>query len=179
MPLMRYATSGAKGLILFGAFFFSLVLLGSLYSVVRADTANLNLTLTITMPPQCTFNSGLSTQSVDFNEVQQGLIDGVSYQRKLINTGLSCQALESNALNMTVSWSNGITINGASAVRTNRSNLGIAIYRDNTRLSNGASMDFVLGNPPNLYAVPVKPNGTMLTDAGAFNGVMAITLNYQ
>lgn len=179
MPLMRYASSGAKGLILFSVFFFSLVLLGSLSSVARADTANLNLTLTITMPPQCTFSSGLSTQVVNFDEVQQGLIDGVSYQRKQINTGLSCQALEKNALNMTVTWDNDITLNGVSAVGTNRTNLGIAIFHDNTRLSNGASMNFTYGSPPNLYAAPVKPNGTMLTDAGEFTGVMAITLSYQ
>jgi type 1 fimbria pilin len=130
------------------------------------------------MPPQCTFNSGDNTTMVSFGEVQQGLIDGVSYKRMPINTGLSCNNLEKNALSMVLSWS-ALTLNGVSAIQTNRTNLGIAIYRDATRLSNNSTINFSYGDSPSLYAVPVKPNGTMLTDAGPFTGTMILTLNYQ
>ncbi|WP_272572771.1 fimbrial protein [Providencia sp. PROV258] len=179
MLLMQHVTVGVKALIVFSVLFFSSLLFGSLFHVVRADTANLNLTLTITMPPQCSFSSGNSIQIVRFGEVQQGLIDGVSYKRTPIDTGLSCGPLEKNALNMGLSWDKEVTFNGISAVSTSRTNLGIAIYRDSTRLSNGASINFTYGNPPNLYAVPIKPSGVMLSDAGSFSGTMTVTLNYQ
>ncbi len=179
MLLIQHVTVGIKGLIVFSVLFFSTLLFGSLFYVVHADTANLNLTLTITMPPQCTFSNNSSIQIVRFGEVQQGLIDGVSYKRTPIDTGLSCSALEKNALKMGVSWDKEVTFNGISAVSTSRTNLGIAIYRDSTPLRNGASINFTYGNPPNLYAVPIKPSGMMLSDAGSFTGTMTVTLNYQ
>lgn len=175
---MLHKSEGIKALIMFSYVFWGSLVFGGLFYVAHADTANLNLTLTITMPPQCTFNSGNSIQVVSFGEVQQGLIDGVNYKRIPINTGLSCNGLEKNALNMSLSWSS-VTLNGISAISTNRANLGIAIYRDTTRLGNGASINFTYGSPPNLYAVPVKPSGMMLNDAGTFTGMMTVTLNYQ
>ncbi|MGF7540178.1 fimbrial protein [Providencia rettgeri] len=153
------------------------VLLG-IFNRVEADTANLNLTLTIITPPQCTIRGG-DSMTVSFGQVQQGLIDGVTYKRLPIDYQLSCSSVASNALTMSLSWS-GVTINGTSAIYTNRNNLGIAIYRDSTRLGNGTNLNFnLLGTHPALYAVPVKPTGTMLTDAGPFNGAMTLTLNYQ
>ncbi|EKT60433.1 fimbrial protein [Providencia rettgeri] len=146
--------------------------------MAQADTANLILRLSIIMPPQCTFSNSSTTTSVSFDEVQQGLIDGVSYKRMPIDYGLSCTNLEKGALRMSLSWT-GVTLNGQSAVYTNRSNLGIAIYRDDTRLGNNATINFTYGAFPALYAVPVKPTGMMLTDAGAFNGMMTMTLDYQ
>ena len=178
MPLMQNVATGAKSFILCSFIFFSTVILGGMLYVVRADTADLNLILTITMPPQCSFNNGTSVSFVNFDEVKQEQIDGVSYKRMPIDVGLSCAGLEKNSLNMTLSWPS-VTLDGMSAVSTNRTNLGIAIYRDNTRLGNGVSINFTYGSPPNLYAGPVKPSGVMLTDAGAFAGMMTITLNYQ
>lgn len=171
-PQVRRLRASVWGGVLF-------TLLGSWCSLSQADTANLNLRLTITMPPQCSFNNGSNMQIVSFGEVQQGLIDGVSYARRPINTGLSCSGLEKPALRMTLSW-NGVTLNGQSAVSTNRAGLGIAIYRESTRLGNGSSLSFnYYDSPPVLYAVPVKSNGVMLTDAGSFAGQMTVTLNYQ
>lgn len=178
MPLMQPVAGGVKGPVLLAVVVLCAWLLGSLFYIAHADTANLTLRLTIISPPQCTFNSGSGTTMVSFGEVQQGLIDGVSYKRMPIDTGLSCIGLEKNALNMGLSW-NELTLNGVSSVRTNRTNLGIAIYRDSTRLSNNSTINFNYGASPSLYAVPVKPFGTMLTDAGAFTGTMTLTLNYQ
>lgn len=175
ISLFNYCT---KGLILFTFVFISTLLLGSLFYMAQADTANLILRLSIIMPPQCTFSNSSTTTSVSFDEVQQGLIDGVSYKRMPIDYGLSCTNLEKGALRMSLSWT-GVTLNGQSAVYTNRSNLGIAIYRDDTRLGNNATINFTYGAFPALYAVPVKPTGMMLTDAGAFNGMMTMTLDYQ
>ena len=143
-----------------------------------ADTANLNLKLTIVTPPQCTIGGG-DNISVSFGQVQQGLIDGVSYKRVPINYNLSCSSVATNTLTMSLSWAS-VILNGLSAIQTNRSNLGIAVYRDTTRLGNGANINFNLtGTHPALYVAPVKPTGTMLSDAGAFYGAMTMTLNYQ
>ncbi|ELX8377888.1 fimbrial protein [Providencia vermicola] len=157
--------------------FVTILLLSSVMIFAKADTANLNLTLTITMPPQCTFNGNQAT-SVSFGEVQQGLIDGTSYKRMPINYGLVCTGLEKNNLTMTLSW-NELTLNGESTIKTNRTDLGIAIYRDSTRVRNNSAINFTYGSSPQLYAVPTKPTGKMLTDAGRFTGVMTMTLNYQ
>lgn len=165
-----------QSVILFGGCIgigFSLGLLDKSY----ADTANLNLTLTIITPPQCTINGG-DNMTVSFGEVHQGLIDGVSYKRVPINYTLVCSSMVTNALKMSLSWS-GINLNGLSAIQTNRTNLGIAVYKDASRLENGESINFIYDfNAPSLYAAPVKPEGTMLTDAGPFNGSMTMTLNY-
>lgn len=142
----------------------------------KADTANLNLKLTIITPPECTIK-GSTTMNISFGDVQQGLIDG-SYKKMLIDYGLVCTSLASNALKMTLSWTNAV-LGGGASIQTNRSNLGIAIYRDSTRLSNNSALSFTNGNPPTLYAVPVKPGGVMLTDGGSFSGYMTLTLDYQ
>ncbi|ENY6786342.1 MULTISPECIES: fimbrial protein [Providencia] len=150
----------------------------TLLSNSYADTANLNLKLTIIAPPQCTIGGG-DNISVPFGQVQQELIDGASYKLVPINYNLSCTSVAKNTLTMSLSWT-PVTFNGVSAIQTNRSNLGIAVYRDTTRLDNGASINFdLMGTHPALYAVPVKPIGVMLSDAGEFSGAMTMTLNYQ
>lgn len=150
--------------------------LGITLPQVRADTANLNLKLTIITPPECNIKGG-SAMSVNFADVQQVLIDG-TYKKTLIDYGLVCTNVASSLLKMTLSWNNA-TLGGGAAIQTNRTNLGIAVYRDNTRLSNNSSLSFTNGSPPVLYAVPVKPSGVMLTDGGSFSGYMTLTLDYQ
>ncbi|CAI1221618.1 TPA: fimbrial protein [Serratia fonticola] len=142
----------------------------------QADTANLNLKLTIVTPPQCTIKGG-TAMSVNFGDVRQESIDG-NYKKTLIDYGLVCTSVASSLLKMTLGWTNA-TLGGGDSIQTNRTNLGIAVYRDSTRLSNNASLNFTNGSPPALYAVPVKPSGVMLTDGGSFSGYMTLTLDYQ
>ncbi|MFV9068884.1 fimbrial protein [Serratia fonticola] len=159
-----------------GALCLLMAALGGTPPLAQADTANLNLTLTIITPPQCTIRGG-TAMNVSFDDVQQGLIDG-NYKKTLIDYGLVCTSVANPSLKMTLGWTN-VTLGGGAAIQTNRSNLGIAIYRDSTRLSNNASLNFTNGSPPVLYAVPVKPSGVMLTDGGSFSGTMTLTLDYQ
>lgn len=153
-----------------------MVALGGSLPLAQADTANLNLKLTIITPPDCTIKGG-SAMSVNFGDVQQVLIDG-NYKKTLIDYGLVCTGVASSLLKMTLSWTNA-TLGGGAAIQTNRTNLGIAVYRDSTRLNNNESLNFTNGSPPVLYAVPVKPSGVMLTDGGSFSGDMTLTLDYQ
>ena len=158
-----------------------LLMLGMLsslsFSTLAALTVNFNGTLVVT-PPECTVNGG-STADVQFGDVHETLIDNSSYKRTPIVYALNCTQVYSNALKMTLVW-NVITLNGQSVVRTNRTNLGIAVYQDNTRLNNGAALSFTYGGAmPTLYAVPVKPAGTTLTDGGTFNGVLTMVVDYR
>lgn len=80
---------------------------------------------------------------------------------------------------MTLGW-NATTINGQNVIKTNLTNLGIAIYQDNTRLNNGAVLNFTYkGTMPSLYAIPVKPIGSVLTDGGNFSGILTMLVDYR
>lgn len=146
-------------------------------AVLSALTVNFDGTLVVT-PPECTINGG-TTADVNFGDVHETLIDGSSYKRLPIEYTLNCNNVYSNALKMTVGWS-AIMINGQNVIRTNRSNYGIAIYQDTTRLSSGSVVNFTYGSgQPALYAVPVKPTGTVLTDGGAFSGTLTLVVDYR
>lgn len=164
MPLI----TSIKGLLLLGC------------CLVPAVAAPLYITLSGTLivtPPECTVNGG-STTDIVFGEVHETLIDGVNYKRTAINYGLTCTNVYSNALKMTLSWSN-VVIGGVNAVRTNRTNFGLAIYQNSTRLNNNTVINFTNGTTPALYAVPVKPRGTVLTDGGNFTGTLTMLVEYQ
>lgn len=134
-------------------------------------------TLVVT-PPECTVNGGTAVD-VNFGDIHETLIDSSNYKRSPINYTLNCINVYSNALKMTVNWT-PITLNGQNVIRTNRTNLGIGIYQGNTRLSNGSVVNFNYGStPPSLFAVPVKPAGTVLTDGGNFNGTLTFVVDYR
>ena len=146
-------------------------------SLSAAFTVNFNGTLVVT-PPECTVN-GAATADVLFGDVHETLIDNSNYKRTQITYALNCTQVYSNALKMTLTWS-PITLNGQSVVRTNRTNLGIAIYQGTTRLNSGSVLNFTYGGSmPSLYAVPVKPTGTVLTDGGPFNGLLTMIVDYR
>lgn len=147
------------------------------FSAYSVFTVNFNGTLVVTSP-ECTVNGG-STTDVQFGDVHETLIDNSTYKRTQILYALNCTKVYSDALTMTLTW-DAITLNGQNVIRTNRSNLGIAIYQDNRRLTNGTPLNFTYGGAmPALYAVPVKPTGTVLTDGGAFNGVLTMVIDYR
>lgn len=140
-------------------------------------TVNFDGTLVVT-PPECTINGG-TVADVNFGDVHETLIDNSSYKRLPINYTLNCTNVYSNALKMSLGWT-AISINGQNVIRTDRTNLGIAIYQDNTRLNNGSVVNFTYGSAlPALYAVPVKPAGSVLTDGGAFNGTLTLVVDYR
>lgn len=153
-------------------------LLGLLLSMSsEALDVHFSGTLVVT-PPECTVNGGTTTD-VNFGDIHETLIDNSSYKRSPIDYTLNCTNVYSNSLKMKVSWSE-ITLNGQSVIRTNRTNLGIAIFQGNTRLSNGSVVNFTYGSgQPELYAMPVKPAGTVLTDGGSFNGTLTFVVDYR
>nr|ELR5230009.1 fimbrial protein [Providencia rettgeri] len=168
-----FKTLVLAGVCLFGA----LILLSFSHKAIAANlTTNIQIRVTVYGEPECTLG-GATTTSVDFGDIHQARIDG-TYGRSPINYNLVCNGLYKNALKMTLRWTDR-QINGESSVTTNLTNLGIAIYRDGTRLSNGATLNFNYGNSPALYAVPVKPTGVNLTSGGDFTGNLTMVLDYQ
>lgn len=162
-----------SGVILFGA----LISLSFSYKAIAANlSTNIQIRVTVYGEPECTLG-GATTTSVDFGDIHQAKIDG-TYGRSPINYNLVCNGLYKNTLKMTLKWTDR-QINGASSVTTNLPDLGIAIYRDGTRLSNGATLNFNYGSSPSLYAVPVKPTGVNLTSGGDFTGNLTMVLDYQ
>lgn len=155
-----------------------LVLLGC--CVGQAVAAPLYITLSgslIVTPPECQVNGGSNTD-INFGEVHETLIDGVSYKRTAINYSLTCTNVYNNALKMTLSWDN-VLIGGIHAVKTNRSNFGLAVFQNTTRINNNTVINFTDGYAPALYAVPVKPDGIVLTDGGSFIGTLNMLVEYQ
>ncbi|MBQ0268131.1 fimbrial protein [Providencia huaxiensis] len=151
-----------------------------LFVTVFSHSTTLNVSFTGVLavsPPECTIN-GATTTDINFGDIHETLIDG-SYKKMLIDYELNCTKIYNNALKMTLNW-NSITINGKDTVRTNRDNLGIAIYHNNTLITNGSIINFQYNSDnPLLYAVPVKPNGMTLQDGGNFTGTITMLIDYS
>ncbi|WP_350024968.1 fimbrial protein [Providencia rettgeri] len=157
--------------------FISIISILICFNTASASMASIGLTITVIEPPNCSFVEG-NTLNVDFGDVQQDLIDGASYKKTNVNYNLQCTNLSTNLLKMKLSWTN-FRVNGVDAIKTNRDNLGIAIYQDNNIVSNNSNIHFIYGAMPSIYAVPIKPSGSMLSDAGDFNAEMIMTIEYQ
>ncbi|MCD2529386.1 fimbrial protein [Providencia huaxiensis] len=142
-----------------------------------ASMAYIGLSITVIEPPSCSFDGG-NTLGISFGEVQQALIDGKSYKKTSIDYNFKCTNLSTNLLKMTLSWNN-FRVNGVDSIKTNRDNLGIAIYHGNDIVSNNSNIHFIYGAMPYFYAVPIKPDGSMLSDAGNFSAEMIMKIEYQ
>lgn len=128
--------------------------------------------------PDCTID-GSSIVEVDFGDVYESLIDNESYKRTAIPYILKCNGVYKNELKMTLTW-NSSTINGRDVVRTNLTNLGIAISLNNIPLYSGIQIPIRNDGPrPPLFAVPVKPAGINLTDSGGFVGIITMVIDYE
>lgn len=150
-----------------------------LLSISSAFALNINFNGTlVVVPPECTINGG-TTADVQFGNVLESMIDNSSYKRLPIVYQLNCTKVYNNALQMTLKW-NSLILNGQDVVNTFISNFGIGIYQDATPLTNGTTLDFVYGGTmPSLYAVPVKLEGTTLTDGGNFNATLTMIIDYR
>lgn len=129
-------------------------------------------------PPECAFDSA-NTEDVYFGDVHETLIDNSTFKRTPIHYTLNCTNVYSNALKMTLTWE-GITLNGKNVIKTNRENLGIALFQDAMQLSSGSVINFTYGGTqPALFAMPVKPAGSVLTDGGGFYGTLTMVVDYR
>lgn len=139
------------------------------------DMTTINITGTLVDAPECTVNSN-NKVDVDFGDALIARrVDGVNY-KKAIGYTLSCSSIASNGMKIAISGTAAAF--GSGLIRTDKADLGIQLYRNTDKVSNGAEMMFTYPNIPVLYAVPVARDASTLT-AGTFSGTASMIISYQ
>lgn len=136
---------------------------------------NVTVKVTVIAPLYCEIN-GNKPIVVDFgNSVETGKVNGTNYLKEVIYD-ISCKNNTTNALKMKIS---GLTASfDNKALKTNKPNLGIALYNGTTRVGINEGFNFTWPNKPQLKAVPVK-NTSATLQGGSFSGAATMTVDYQ
>ncbi|KKZ18007.1 pilus assembly protein [Serratia marcescens] len=150
-------------------------LLGAYSTTQAAD--NMAFRGALLAPPPCTINDG-NRIDVDFGD-QVGInkVDGVNY-RQGVNYQITCDSTSGGSWGLTLSLSGTASGFDKQALATNKSDLGIRVYRDDQPFTPGSTLKITLDNPPRLEAVPVKKEGAALSE-GAFEAWATLQAVYQ
>lgn len=151
-------------------------LLGTTFLVQAAGEADMTFHGTLITPPPCTINDG-ERIDVNFGE-RLGInkVDGVNY-RMPVNYQISCEQGDSG-------WSLSLSLSGTpvvfdeQALQSDRADLAIRVYWNDTPFTPNSRLDINPANPPRLEAVPVKRTGATLTE-GAFEAWATLQADYQ
>jgi type 1 fimbria pilin len=158
---------------------FAMVLLAGLLtgSAQAVDgEAEMSFHGTLMTPPLCTINDGEQID-VDFGErVGINKVDGVNY-RVPVNYQISC---EQNGQGWTMSLSLNGTATGfdGEALQTDKSDLGVRVYRNDVPFTPNSAIDINPASPLVLTAVPVKRAGATLTE-GKFEALVTLQVDYK
>lgn len=155
-----------------------LLLIGSLIFItnVLAD-GDMTFHGVLIEPPPCTINDG-ERIDVDFGDrVGIKKVDGVNY-RQMLNYQIKCDHGNSGNWALTLSLSGNTTDFDKNALKTSKSNLGIRVYQNDKPFMPGTVLSIDLANQPRLEAVPVKKEGSTLTE-GAFEAWATLRADYQ
>jgi type 1 fimbria pilin len=152
------------------------VLGGMPQMAVAANSATVTVTVKVTVvaPPPCTINDDRPIE-VEFGDVLVPQIDGSNY-RMPVNYTLSCESGSSNAMILQVAG-NGASFDGT-VLGTNKTGLGVALLRGDSKQAINSWMNFTYPNKPELWAVPVKQGGATLT-GGEFSAGATMKVAYQ
>lgn len=156
-----------------------LLLIGGLTGAGSAATAAENMAFrgTLLTPPPCRINDGNQVE-VDFGErVGINKVDGVNYRQGL-NYQITCDNASGGNWALTLSLKGAASGFDKQALVTNKSDLGIRIYRDDEPFTPDSVLNITLDNAPRLEAVPVKKEGTTLSE-GAFEAWATLQADYQ
>ncbi|MBJ2078383.1 fimbrial protein [Serratia ureilytica] len=154
------------------------LLVGLLTGPVQAADGEADMTFhgTLIAPPPCTINDGEQID-VDFGDrVGITKVDGVNY-RMPVNYQISCEQAGNG-------WAMSLSLNGTAtgfdgeALQTDKSDLGIRVYRNDVPFTPNSAVDIDPTNPPVLEAVPVKQAGATLTE-GTFEALATLQADYQ
>ncbi|HAT4913350.1 TPA: fimbrial protein [Serratia marcescens] len=149
-----------------------------LSGVARAE-GDVDMTFhgTLIEPPPCTINDG-NKVDVDFGErVGINKVDGVNY-RQAMNYQITCDNAGGNRWALSLNLGGSVSAFDGNALQTSKTDLGIRVYQNDTPFTPGSSLDIDLNNPPRLEAVPVKKEGSTLTE-GAFEAWATLRAEYQ
>ncbi|WP_028715587.1 fimbrial protein [Pantoea ananatis] len=153
-------------------------LTGSMTSAQAKDgEAGMTFHGTLIEPPPCTLNGGNQVE-VDFGErVGINKVDGENYRQGL-SYQITCDRPGSGNWVLKLSLSGGVADFDKEALLTNKENLGIRVYQNDTPFTPNSTLTIDSGNPPRLAAVPVKQAGATLTE-GAFEAWATLRADYQ
>ncbi|WP_312847423.1 fimbrial protein [Serratia sp. PL7] len=144
----------------------------------QAATANLNLTLTIHSPPECTLNNN-QQQVVHFGDILLTRIDGNNYKRP-VPLSLTCTNLAKNDLRMTLQG-DATTFSSNGALKTSNDKLGVVFYVNNAQQAINQPFAINYTTLPTLEVAPVKDTATSYldTDGGYFSAFATLKVDYQ
>lgn len=143
--------------------------------IEAAEGVKMTLHGTLIAPPPCTINGGKKID-VDFGErVGVNKIDGQNY-RQTIDYSVTCER-------GVLPWEMTLTLKGnasfeRAALQTNKPELGIRIYQNDTPFIINTPLKIVPGNLPLLEAVPIAKPGSKLIE-GAFSAAATLQADYQ
>lgn len=158
---------------------YALLLSGGLLAASGGTRAEGEMTFrgTLIEPPPCTINDG-ELVDVDFGDrVGINKIDGTNYRRE-VQYQIECGKGSGGSIALTLSLKGTASGFDKQALSTNKSELGIRIYRDDEPFTPGSVLNITLDNPPRLEAVPVKKEGAVLSE-GAFEAWATLQADYQ
>ncbi|EPN2807064.1 fimbrial protein [Serratia marcescens] len=150
----------------------------SLHGVALAEgDADMTFHGTLIEPPPCTINDG-ERVDVDFGDrVGINKVDGVNY-RQMMNYQIICDNAASGTWALTLSLSGNAAGFDKDALMSSKDNMGIRVYQNDEPFTPGSTLNIDLANPPRLEAVPVKKDGSTLTE-GAFEAWATLRADYQ
>ncbi|EPZ8357878.1 fimbrial protein [Klebsiella pneumoniae] len=153
----------------------ALILLAWQSSQQAFADATISFSGTLVSAPNCTVNTN-NAVDVDFgDDLITRRIDGVNY-RKAIEYTLVCSSVASSGMKIAITGTTAAF--GTGLIKTDKTGLGLQIYRGSDKVSNGVSMNFTYPDSPVLYAVPVAKDASTLT-AGIFTGTASMVISYQ
>lgn len=146
-------------------------------ALAKGAEADMTLYGTLITPPPCIINDG-NQVDVDFGErVGINKLDGVNYRQRL-NYQITCDPTLGNSWALRLSLSGGATGFDNEALLTDKTDLGIRIYQNDTPFTPNSTLKINLANPPILEAVPIKQAGATLTE-GAFEAWATLRADYE
>lgn len=124
--------------------------------------------------PTCTINDN-NAMSVDFSDVLTQKIGGKNYIKQL-GYSLKCTGSNSDMYTMTIQGS--ATSFNNSALKTNITDFGIALFANDNPLKINEPISFSQAKKPVLQAVPVKAGNARLK-GGDFTATAVMKISYQ
>ncbi|WP_447885645.1 fimbrial protein [Serratia fonticola] len=143
----------------------------------KGGEADMTFHGTLIEPPPCSINNGDQIE-VNFGErVGINKVDGVNYRQEL-SYQITCDNPGNGKWALKLSLSGGAAGFDRDALLTDKANLGIRVYQNDTPFTPNSTLKIDPANPPRLEAVPVKQAGATLTE-GAFEAWATLRADYQ
>lgn len=155
----------------------TLVLAGGLACGVALADGGATFRGTLTVPPVCSISNGQQVDVPFGDRVGINKVNGVNY-RVPVNYRVTCEGGDPGSWAMSLSLSGTATGFDGQALQTDRADLGIRVYQNDSPFMPNSTLSIDPAKPPVLEAVPVKRAGSVLKE-GAFEAWATLQADYQ